>query len=147
MLKTIFRETDTVLLRNPQRSRGNFNEPVNSSTNCLFGVLLSDYGERIRKAHKDWEIANDPEELSWAEVARQCAALLEKPVDPSAVIRWKQGKQEPSVAEFRALAQVFKVTPSWLAFGQFPIRPAEEQPPLSPEPVGKREVRSKRRGE
>jgi transcriptional regulator with XRE-family HTH domain len=107
--------------------------------------LLSDFGERIRKAKRDWEEANDPHALSWAEVARRCERVLGRRVHAETVLLWKEGRQEPSVAEFRALAQVFHVTPSWLAFEQFPIKPAEDQPPIGPEPAGKMEVRSKRR--
>jgi hypothetical protein len=78
---------------------------------------VGDYGKRIQRAHKEWEAAHVPKELSWAEVARQCEKILKKKVDPSTVTRWKSGLQEPTLDEFRALGTVLDADPRWLAFG------------------------------
>lgn len=81
---------------------------------------MDDYGALIRRAWRQWQDAHDPETLSWAEVQRQCAKLLRVPETSVAVLKWKDGEQEPTIAEFRALAQVLGVDPCLLAFGAVP---------------------------
>lgn len=113
----------------PQESRGNFTRLEYSSSNCLGGGLAS-YGERIRRAHKEWEIAHD-KELAWAQVARECQRILGRAVDPATVNRWKTEKQEPTLAEFRALAEVLGTDPALLAFGG----PGEPRVYVKPHPL------------
>lgn len=81
---------------------------------------MDDYGARIRKAWRDWHDANDPATLSWAQVQQKCMAILGKPETSVAVLKWKEGQQEPTLAEFRALGQVLGVDPRTLAFGEGP---------------------------
>src|SRR4051812_807049 len=95
----------------------NFAHPINSSIKCLGGGV-EDYGARIRKAFRDWHDANDPKVMSWAEVQRRIAKLLRKPETSVAILKWKEGLQEPTLAEFRAIARVLNADPGALAFGQ-----------------------------
>lgn len=123
----MFRDAQSMSLIIPQASRGYFNIPVNSSTNCLV-----DYGKAIRDAVKDWERRND-EELPWAELARRVGKALKKNVDPATVTRWKSGQQEPSLDEFRALGHVLGADPRVLAF-------PPEMPQESPKPHLKADI-------
>lgn len=111
-----FQNTPLRTLIIPSVSRGIFGSTENSSTNCL-GGYLSDYGERLRSAKRDWEAEHDPTKLSWAEVARQCAIVLGRRVHPETARLWAAGKQEPTLEEFRALAEVLEADPAELAFG------------------------------
>lgn len=132
-------------LRIPPQSRGNITALEYSSINCLGGWLS--YAERIRQAHKKWELAHD-KELSWAQVARECQRILKRPVDPSTMNRWKTGKQEPTVSEFAALAEVLDATPGELAFGDsagqrratagLPLAEGDERPARGTKGKGKR---------
>lgn len=118
-------------LRISQQSRGSFKRLEYSSTNCLGGGLAT-YGERIRRAHKEWELAHDAD-LPWAQVARDCQRLLGRLVDPATVNRWKSDKQEPTVAEFRALGAVLETDPALLAFGNGDVERTYVKPhPLKP---------------
>lgn len=105
--------------------------PVNSSTNCLGGPL-GDYGERLRQAKRDWEAAHDPEKLSWAAVARRAGVLLGRKVHPETARFWAAGKQEPTVAEFWALASVLETDLMQLTFGSPEDRPLLAQEPEAP---------------
>lgn len=87
---------------------------------------MGDYGERLRDAKREWEADHDPESLSWAEVARQCTEILKRTVHAETVRLMAAAKQEPTVAEFRALGSVLGKDPAWLAFGD-PRGPAREE--------------------
>lgn len=95
---------------------GVFGASDNSSTNCL-GGYLSDYGERLRQAKRDWEREHDPAKLPWTEVARKCAVILGRRVHAETARLWAAGKQEPTLTEFRALAEVLETDVAELAFG------------------------------
>lgn len=127
----------------PQQSRENFTQLEYSSTNCLGGGLAS-YGERIRRAHKEWELAHD-KELPWAQVARECQRILKRAVDPATMNRWKTGKQEPSLEEFRALATVLEASPAALAFGDQPEERVYVKPYVPTTPKELQKPRATRR--
>lgn len=107
--------------------KGNLQQCWNWSTNCLGDGLPEDYGYRIRYAKRRWEDRNDPQELSWRRLALLCLEVLqrdnpERRLDPTAVLNWKDGKQEPRTPEYKALAEVLGATYVWL-------RDAEGEPP------------------
>jgi hypothetical protein len=101
------------------------------STICLGERLADDYGTWIRRAYREWHDAHDPERMPWAEVQRQCAEILRVPETSVAVLKWKDGQQEPTLAEFAALEAVLESPRAYLAFGQLPMRMASAQPPVT----------------
>lgn len=100
---------------------------------------MDDYGARIRRAWRDWHAAHDPETLSWSEVTRRCAVLLKKPETSVAVLKWKEGQQEPTLAEFRALGQVLGADPRTLAFGDAPQSAQDAPQGTEPRPAKQEE--------
>lgn len=107
-----------------------FGHHAYSSTICLGEGLDDDYGARIRKAWRDWHDAHDRQTLSWAEIQRRIAVAFGVKETGVAVLKWKDGEQEPTVAEFRALGALLEKEPAWLAFGTLPEKPAALQDPI-----------------